>query len=379
MTSEAKQIFDDPVWFGSLNAPLFGWLSRPATSPVIGGVVIVPPVGYEARNARATLRYLAHELARCGFLALRFDLRGTGDSAQEFNEVLPSPDWSEDVAIAVQLLRSSGVKSVSLVGMRLGATLVAMAASDATLNLSSIVMWDPCESGGSYLRELSSLESLRREQFIQSEDGSVETAEYLFTPEMAAATRSLKMSVLTEAFHAKRMMVVTRSTRPLSSKLHEHLSSRSANFVTTVEQEALLEVLPFAAEVPAATVLDIIAWLREDVHAEVVNSVLLDAETILASDEGKWQIRERAIFLGSHRLFAMVSEPLVPLPGPWIVLLGNVHDDLLASRGCGLSWLGAGRERVYAALASISRAWAKASRLIPRAPHNRLTRGGCAM
>ena len=50
-------------------------------------------------------------------------------------------------------------------------------------------------------------------------------------------------------------------------------------------------------------------------------------ETILVSERPTSRIKERATFLGPHRLFAMLSEPLDPGPGPWIVLLGNIHDD----------------------------------------------------
>ena len=327
MNPEPAPIVDEPMWFGKSGAPLFGWLSRPASAAVSGGVVIVPPVGYEARNARASLRYFSHELARAGFAALRFDPRGTGDSALEFAEVLPSPDWVEDLALAVGLLRSIGVGSVSVVGMRLGATVAAMAASDAALDISSLVMWDPCESGRSYLRELRSLEALRRVDFPENADGSVETAEFLFTAAMAASTGDLKMSVLVDEFHAKRSMVVTRPSRTLSSRLQQHLEERGARFVTTFEQEALIEALPFGAVIPKVTIAGIVSWLGEDAHSGVMTTTSFNPETILVSERPTSRIKERATFLGPHRLFAMLSEPLDPGPGPWIVLLGNIHDD----------------------------------------------------
>jgi len=184
LTTTNDNIVDEPTWFGRDEEPLFGWLTRPLSMETVGGVVIVPSVGYEARNAKRALRHLAWSLARAGFVTLRFDPRGTGDSSHDFTDVLASPDWIVDVKTAVTFLRSAGVESVAVVGFRLGATVAAAAIAQQNIDLSSLVLWDPCESGGSYLKELRALERLRHDNSSESADGSIETSEFLFSQEM---------------------------------------------------------------------------------------------------------------------------------------------------------------------------------------------------
>jgi pimeloyl-ACP methyl ester carboxylesterase len=328
MTSTPGVITDEPTWFGEQDVPLFGWLARPLTKEIRGGVVIVPSVGYEARNAKIAVRELARALARSGFVALRFDLHGTGDSAKDFADILPNPGWLTDIVSAVKFLRTAGVETVSVVGMRLGATLAAVAGSDQDLALSSVVLWDPCESGWHYLRELRALEALRREEFTERDDGSVETAEFLFSKEMVVGLRALELSALVDQYHVKRSLIIVRTTRPLSSALESRLRDIGAEFQSTEEQEALLEVLPFEAASPNVTIKMIVEWLSET--AEPMSTELsftLEAQTLLAGSGATNVIRERASFLGPQEIFAMVSEPLHPLGGPWIILIGNIHDD----------------------------------------------------
>src|SRR6185312_15051671 len=76
------------------------------------GIVIVPPFGHDDTCAHRTLRHLAETSARSGFIALRFDLDGCGDSAGDDSD----------------RVRSAGARQLLLVGIRLGATLAALAA-----------------------------------------------------------------------------------------------------------------------------------------------------------------------------------------------------------------------------------------------------------
>ncbi len=328
MSVTSTNFSEEPTWFGPAEVPLFGWLTLPTSPEILGGVVIVPSVGYEARSAKRALRYLARQLGAAGFMVLRFDLRGTGDSSKDFNEVLPNPDWISDVAHAVGLLRSHDVQSVSVVGMRLGATLISSAITEIGIDITSVVLWDPCESGQSYLRELRALESLRRSQRIEGEDGSVETAEFLFPPEMARSLRSIKASSLGVAGRTARALVITRTSRPLSTTLRRSLESNRTEFRTTDEQEELLNVLPFDGTLPVKTTVMIVSWLREGGLEQRNNPVLaLQSETILRGGEGTVEIYEHAKFLGEQNLFAVLTVPAQTPIGPWIVIIGNVHED----------------------------------------------------
>jgi dienelactone hydrolase len=326
----AKEIHvvNEPTWIESTSGPLFAWISRPLGGDVRGGVVLAQPVGFEARGARRALRNLARALAARGYVALRFDYTGTGDSVGDFGQALPDPQWLEDVASTVRFLRSAQVTSVSAVGMRLGALAASVAASRFDLDLSALVLWDPCESGRGFLRELRALESLRRESFYDRDGGSVETAEYLFPGDVAESLRSLNMIDANPANLAGRTLVLTRSQRPISSRLRQHLEQTNVDFDTTEEQEALLDIHPFYASIPHATITRIADWIVQN-GDEVVSasSMVLQPQAITSPPGSSVAVRERALYVGPRGLFALISEPEQGGEGPWVVMYGGIHED----------------------------------------------------
>jgi pimeloyl-ACP methyl ester carboxylesterase len=115
-----------PVWFGPTDRPLRGWIHRP-----LGGspsnsrrVVIVPGFGYEELTAGWGLRALAEELACNGHTVLRYDHPGTGDSSGDGATV---SEWFDGIHHAVSALN---FPDVTLIGVRLGATLALTAAAE---------------------------------------------------------------------------------------------------------------------------------------------------------------------------------------------------------------------------------------------------------
>jgi alpha-beta hydrolase superfamily lysophospholipase len=133
---------------------LFGWLHRP-DGPMRGmGVLLVAPFGSDALSAHAPMRLFADRLAAAGFPVLRYDHRGEGDSLPlEDPDADALPVWLDGVATAAEKLRAlSGGRRVALAGVRLGASLAAMAARSA--DASALVLLAPVLSGRSWLRQL---------------------------------------------------------------------------------------------------------------------------------------------------------------------------------------------------------------------------------
>ena len=143
-----------PFYFGHPEQPLFGVYHEPdARKDVDLGVVLCPPTGHEAQAAYRSLRQLAVHLARAGFHVLRFDYFGTGDSAGESDEV-DLERWRSDISVAIGELRDySGVERISLVGLRVGAALAALA-GDPHSPPHALVLWEPVVDGASYLKTL---------------------------------------------------------------------------------------------------------------------------------------------------------------------------------------------------------------------------------
>lgn len=145
-----------PLFFGDPAGPLFGALNEPPPGAERGhGVLICPPIAQEHVRTHWALRQLAAALARAGFHALRFDWYGVGDSAGHAGEGGVAR-WVEDARDAAQELRdATGLRKISVVGLRFGATLAALAGR--RLKPQSVVLWDPILDGARYLRELGEL------------------------------------------------------------------------------------------------------------------------------------------------------------------------------------------------------------------------------
>lgn len=124
--------------------------------PRATAVLLCNPFGEEAARAHRTYRVLATQLERAGYAALRFDLSSSGDS-QGDGEDASLEDWMADIGTAAERLRSvTGATRVTIVGLRLGATLAIMASGRGDVQPRHVVLWDPIVDGAAYLRELAS-------------------------------------------------------------------------------------------------------------------------------------------------------------------------------------------------------------------------------
>jgi pimeloyl-ACP methyl ester carboxylesterase len=110
---------------------------------------------------------LATQLERTGYAAQRFDFFGTGDSGGEGDDLDVAACLADIELAAAELIRLSGVTRLVLVGLRLGASLAALAAE--RLCPRHLVLWDPVVDGASYLRELA----VAHRTFMKDELGEV--------------------------------------------------------------------------------------------------------------------------------------------------------------------------------------------------------------
>jgi uncharacterized protein len=144
----------NPLFFGSTGKALFGVYHPPRSRETRDhGIVLCYPAGQEYMRAHRAFRQLAILLSKAGFPVLRFDYFGTGDSNGE-SEQGSMEQWVEDVGTAIQELKdNAAVERVSLVGLRLGATLAARV-QERRSDVASVVLWDPVVDGSSYFREI---------------------------------------------------------------------------------------------------------------------------------------------------------------------------------------------------------------------------------
>ena len=143
----------NPFFFGSAERALYGAYHPPKVrGGSRQGVVLCYPFGVEYMRAHRAFRQLTNLLTRAGLHVLRFDYYGTGDSVGEGDDA-GLGDWTADVGTAIRELRdTAGIDRVTLVGLRLGATLAARAGRERD-DVERIVLWDPVVSGRRYLSE----------------------------------------------------------------------------------------------------------------------------------------------------------------------------------------------------------------------------------
>lgn len=134
----------------------FGWLHTPQGrkgSDV--AVLICTGLLQDAILAYGSLRVLADELAAAGYVTLRFDYPGTGDSCDEAADRDGHwSAWQRSVDAAADWLRqTSGANRLVLCGLRLGTTLATLAAARRD-DVAGVLLFEPVLSGRNYIRQL---------------------------------------------------------------------------------------------------------------------------------------------------------------------------------------------------------------------------------
>lgn len=142
-----------PFFFGASERQLFG-IYHPGSGREKRGVVLCNPWGQEYLRAHQSMRFLAGLISEAGHHVLRFDWFGTGDSAGTSFEGGNPDAWVDDLSEAIDELKDmANLRSVSLVGIRLGAAPVARVAPGRK-DVKKVVLWDPILDGREYLSSL---------------------------------------------------------------------------------------------------------------------------------------------------------------------------------------------------------------------------------
>jgi len=141
---------DTPITFPSPRGALVGMLHLPDTAMAQTGVVLCHAFGEERKSSALTMTRLARAIAASGWPALQFDYAGCGDSAGAFVDADVQTRLADIACAAAFLRQQTGVESVCLLGLRLGATL-ALAAAGAMPECCAAVLLEPITDGDKYL------------------------------------------------------------------------------------------------------------------------------------------------------------------------------------------------------------------------------------
>jgi pimeloyl-ACP methyl ester carboxylesterase len=325
-----------PVWFGPSDAPLFGLLNAP-DAQARGAVVICPPFGREYVNAYTTFVQLAARLEHLGFAVLRFDYRSTGDSFDRTDKGSGSSGFVDDVRFAVEFVRELGVAHVAIVGMRIGATFAGL--RSALDPVDALVLWDPCLSGRSFLREQLALGLLIREKDVRGfrEDGHVsresaavfEIPGFTVSPELLDEMSHLNLAG-TDGVLADKVLLLTRSERVSDRKLVTRLALVSPEHRELTGQPKLLDVSTPTQVVPAEAVAAVADWLDQVMPRSccpITVPAERDVTARVSQGDDEVGVVERGVLLGQAGLFGIETEPEGGGSGPKCILVSvsNEH------------------------------------------------------
>ena len=296
------------LWFGPAERPLFGWLHAPDADGVRGAVVLCPPLGLEGVCTHRLFRHLAERLAAAGIAALRFDYDGTGDSAGSEDDPARVERWWASVGQAVDLVRRAGAPKVVVVGMRMGATLAAAAAAARPGSVDGIVLWDPCASGRSYLREQQAL-GLFSLGGRSRPDGSVEVPGIVYNAATVAELSALSVAA-TDGALAERVLVLLRPDRTPNKAMVERLTMDHVEWGEAVGQAELVDVEPFEVREPVAALDAVVSWVSATVAERPHPFSVPVGVGVATVDDGVGgeAVVERIVTLGEAGLFGIVTE-----------------------------------------------------------------------
>lgn len=296
------------LWFGTDARPLAGRYHVPADGFARGAVVLCQAFGAEAAAASPAMRELAELLVGEGLVVLRFDYDGTGDSAGDDFDDARVEAWRSSIIAAVEFLRSRGHTWIGAVGLRLGATLLAETLRGEGVT-NAAVLWDPCMSGYTFLREQQLLlRVLSGEEPLDDGSRYGPGVTYTSTTVAALSTISLK-DVIGDI--AEPTLLITREGHREAKVLADSAARPGLRSHVVSGQMELVGVEPAAARVPLATLELITEWLSEMAATDVYESQAPDTGRAVVgrSDSGE-PLTEYALSIGTDGLFAIRTESL---------------------------------------------------------------------
>lgn len=314
-----------PTWFGPADRPLFGVVHTPSGDTARGGVVLCPPMGKEHMDTYRGMKMLAQRLADAGYLVLRFDYAGVGDSADDQREPDAVDGWLWSIEQAVQMVRDTGCGPVSAVGLRAGALLLDRAA-ERLGPLSTVVLWDPVARGRSYVREQQAFYRLGvgGDHAETADDSVVETIGQSLHADAARALSGLELSA--DASGVDRWVVALREGGS-STRIQRTVDAAGASVLEVPGMEQFVTPASFLVPIPSKAIDAIVAQLESGEPARhPVTFTPVTAATVVGGDGTA--VIEHIESIGPEGLFGIRSVPVDAAPevGKSVVFCATAND-----------------------------------------------------
>ena len=308
----------EPRVFGPAQRTMVGLYHPPRGGTRATAIVLCNPFGYESLCVHRAYRHLAEKLAAAGFPVLRFDHHGTGDSSGDDVEPDRVRAWLDGIHSAIDETKlRADVTRVSLIGVRLGATLATVAGSERD-DVDALVTWAPLLTGKSYTRELRAFRLLKQQEgeVKDAPDPSIgeEAVGFLLTKSTVQELGKIDLLAL-EKPPARRALLLSRDDLAVDPRF----AARLRSLALEVDEDraaghAALMLDPHESVVPEAAFDAIVEWLARGAPERRVRKPRTTTPAQVALDlperDGLSAVREEIVRFGpADSLFGVVTTP----------------------------------------------------------------------
>jgi pimeloyl-ACP methyl ester carboxylesterase len=259
-----------PFYFGSESRRLFGVYEAAVARPRSSAALICYPWGSEYIHAHRAMRRLSTALAGTGRHTLRFDYFGTGDSGGETSEG-DLAGWREDVDTAFdEILDMSQASRVTIIGLRMGATLAAEIAANRGRAVENLVLWDPVVAGSDYIKDLHDQadafvrrKGIKREPRRSGQGGGREVLGFCLTEALESEIRALDLERVVPRL-PKRTLIIETQVASGRTSLDEIMTRAERLDVHRERMESsrpwLEDLSDTAGAIPVNVIEQIVTW-----------------------------------------------------------------------------------------------------------------------
>jgi len=268
---------------------------------------------------------LADHLAQEGFPTLRFDYSGTGDSSGDDLDPDCLGAWKQNIKAVIAYTKAiTGCSKICLIGIRMGATLSALIASEKEVGVSHLVLWAPCIQGRQYVREMK---ALAQDALSRPISDGIESAGFILSAETIEKITKINLQGI-DFPQETQVLLIDRDDRQQYRDLSEQWIKRGIHLDYLVASGYLsMFAEPHETVVPSDTLRLISEWLTKNTSEKTSAERPLEItkQAIIHSS-----IREHLCSFGDRgQLFGVLTVPLRKADPsmPTIILMnaGSVH------------------------------------------------------
>jgi hypothetical protein len=317
-----------PTFFGPHDSPLFGVVHLPVDNQIRGGVLICGSLGKEGMDSVRLHRILANTLAGRGFVVLRFDYLGLGDSAYDQGRDDAVANWVASVGHALDYLTLIGSQSVTAIGIRAGCLILEESlAQSRTVNRA--VYLDPYGTGRRYLREHTALFRLSAGEDAPT-PGEVSIIGGRLSEHAAAEFAALRMSADPVRGHGVDNVLVVGRPDETDKHVRALASAQGVDSIITGALPECARPIDWLLPIPFDAVDSIIKWIDGNVptHTRRAKPQYLATVTMPADGPDGVDVLESIERIEPKGLFAIrtLSRRWSPAPAKTVLFFVTAKD-----------------------------------------------------